>query len=261
VKLIFQPNEEGLTGARAMIADGVFEDPAIDIVLGYHNWPLLEAGKVGYQAGAVFAASDFFDITLKGVSGHAAHPHTTVDTVTAAAYFITQLQTIVSREISPTEPAVVSVGRIEGGTARNVIAGEVRISGGVRGRSTAVMKRVEETMRRLLDGLKAGMRVDYELDHRIAVPVLRNDPAILDRVLGSARDILGDGNVEELASSSMGSEDLSYFTERFPSAHLHIGSRIDGLETMLHKANYDCNEAAIPTGVRAISRAAADLLG
>jgi amidohydrolase len=92
VKLIFQPNEEGLTGARAMIADGVFEDPAIDIVLGYHNWPLLEAGKVGYQAGAVFAASDFFDITLKGVSGHAAHPHTTVDTVTAAAYFITQLQ-------------------------------------------------------------------------------------------------------------------------------------------------------------------------
>ncbi|MDP6883069.1 MAG: amidohydrolase [Rhodospirillales bacterium] len=114
VKLIFQPNEEGLEGAQAMIKDGVFEDPAIDIVLGYHNWPLLEAGKVGYHAGAVFAASNFFDITLKGLSGHAAHPHTTVDTIAAAASFITQLQTIVSREIAPTDPAVVSIGKIEG---------------------------------------------------------------------------------------------------------------------------------------------------
>ncbi len=97
VKLIFQPDEEGLGGAQAMIEDGVLEDPTIDIVLGYHNWPLLEAGKVGYQTDVVFAAADLFDITLKGVSGHAAHPHTTVDTIAAAAYFITQLQTIVSR--------------------------------------------------------------------------------------------------------------------------------------------------------------------
>ena len=260
VKLIFQPNEEGLGGAQAMIKDGVFEDPAIDIVLGYHNWPPLEAGKVGYTEGAVFAASDFFDITLKGVSGHAAHPHTTVDTITAAAYFITQLQTIVSREIAPIDPAVVSIGQIEGGTARNIIASEVRLSGGIRGQSTEVMKRVEETMRRLLDGIKAGMRVDYELDYRLAVPVLRNDKAILDRVLSSARGILGDENVELLPSYSMGSEDLAFFTERFPSAHLRIGSKIDGLDTMLHKANYDCNEAAIPTAVRAVSQAAADLL-
>ena len=261
VKLIFQPNEEGLGGAQAMIEDGVLEDPAIDIVLGYHNWPLLEAGKVGYQTDVVFAAADLFDITLKGVSGHAAHPHTTVDAIAATAYFITQLQTIVSREISPTEPAVISIGQIEGGTARNIIANEVRLSGGVRGQSTEVMKRVEKTMRRLLDGIKAGMRVDYELDYRIAVPVLRNDTAILDRVLRSARNILGDENVKDLAFSSMGSEDLSFFTERFPSAHLRIGAKIDGLETMLHKANYDCNELAIPTGVRAISRATLDLLG
>lgn len=260
VKLIFQPNEEGLGGAKAMIEDGVLEDPAIDIILGYHNWPLLEAGKVGYQGGAVFAASDFFDVTLKGVSGHAAHPHTTVDTIAAAAFFITQLQTIVSREIAPVDPAVVSVGKIEGGTARNIIAGEVCLSGGIRGQSTEVMKRVEETMRRLLDGIKAGMRVDYELDYRVAVPVLRNDLEVLDQVLVSARKILGEENVEALDYSSMGSEDLAFFTERLPSAHLRIGSKIDGLDTMLHKANYDCNELAIPTGVRAVSQAAADLL-
>ncbi len=260
VKLIFQPNEEGLGGAKAMIEDGVLEDPAIDIILGYHNWPLLEAGKVGYQGGAVFAASDFFDVTLKGVSGHAAHPHTTVDTIAAAAFFITQLQTIVSREIAPVDPAVVSVGKIEGGTARNIIAGEVCLSGGIRGQSTEVMKRVEETMRRLLDGIKAGMRVDYELDYRVAVPVLRNDLEVLDQVLVSARKILGEENVEALDYSSMGSEDLAFFTERLPSAHLRIGSKIDGLDTMLHKANYDCNEEAIPTGVRAISQAALDLL-
>jgi hippurate hydrolase len=260
VKLIFQPNEEGLGGAKAMIEDGVLEDPAIDIILGYHNWPLLEAGKVGYQGGAVFAASDFFDVTLKGVSGHAAHPHTTVDTIAAAAFFITQLQTIVSREIAPVDPTVVSVGKIEGGTARNIIAGEVCLSGGIRGQSTEVMKRVEETMRRLLDGIKAGMRVDYELDYRVAVPVLRNDLEVLDQVLVSARKILGEENVEALDYSSMGSEDLAFFTERLPSAHLRIGSKIDGLDTMLHKANYDCNEEAIPTGVRAISQAALDLL-
>lgn len=115
-------------------------------------------------------------------------------------------------------------------------------------------------MRRLLDGLKTGMRVDYELDYRVAVPALRNDKATLDRVLNSARNTLGDENVKALSYSSMGSEDLAYFTERVPSAHLRIGSKIDGMDTMVHKANYDCNELAIPTGVRAISQAAADLL-
>ena len=114
VKLIFQPNEEGLTGAQAMIDDGVFENPSIDMCLGFHNWPPIEVGKVGYHPDVCFSSSDAFDLTIKGVSGHGAHPHLAVDAVTATAYFITQLQTIVSREIAPVRPAVVSIGHIQG---------------------------------------------------------------------------------------------------------------------------------------------------
>ncbi len=260
VKLIFQPNEEGLTGAQAMIADGVFEDPAIDLCLGYHNWPSLEAGRIGYHPDVSFASSDAFDLKLRGRSGHAAHPHLAIDTVTATAYFVTQLQTVVSREVSPVHPAVVSVGRIEGGTARNILPDEVSLQGTVRTQNGDAKTRIEEAMRRLLEGLKAGMRVDYELDYQPGVPVLRNNQEVLARVLDGVRDILGSDRIQELPEGSMGSEDFAYFTERFPGAHLRIGSKIDGLDTALHRSNFTVNELAIPTGVRAVSRAALHLL-
>lgn len=260
IKLIFQPNEEGLSGAQAMIADGVFENPSIDMCLGYHNWPPLEAGKVGYHPDVCFSSSDAFDLTIKGLSGHAAHPHLTVDPITVTAYFITQLQTLVSREISPLHPTVVSIGKIEGGTARNILPPSISLQGTVRTQNTAAKEHVQAAMTRLLDGLKTGMRIDYALDYQPGVPVLRNDKTVLTKVLASARDILGDDNVVELPEGSMGSEDFAFFTERFPSTHLRIGSKIDGLDTALHRSNFDCNELAIPTGVRAISKAALDLL-
>lgn len=118
----------------------------------------------------------------------------------------------------------------------------------------------EEVMRRLLEGLKAGMRVDYELDYQPGVPLLRNNKEVLARVLEGVRNILGADNVQELPEGSMGSEDFAYFTERFPGAHLRIGSKIDGLETALHRSNFTVNELPIPTGVRAVSRAAVHLL-
>jgi len=260
VKLIFQPNEEGLVGAQAMIADGVFDNPAIDMCLGYHNWPSLEAGKIGYHADVCFASSDAFDLVIKGRSGHAAHPHQAIDSIAAAAYFITQVQTLVSREVSPVHPAVVSVGKIQGGTARNILPEQVLLEGTVRTQNAAAKEKIAAGMRRLLDGLRTGMRIDYDLDYRPGVPVLRNDKATLARVLAAVGDILGADHVEELPEGSMGSEDFAYFTERFPSAHLRIGSRIDGLDTALHRNNFDCNELAIPTAVRAIGRAAVDLL-
>lgn len=260
VKLIFQPNEEGLIGAEAMIADGVLENPAIDMCLGFHNWPSLEAGKIGYHPDICFASSDAFDLTITGVSGHAAHPHLAIDTVTAAGYFITQLQTLVSREISPVHPAVVSIGKIDGGTARNILPPQVTLQGTVRTQNAAAKKHIEAAMVRLLEGLKTGMRIDYALDYTPGVPVLRNDRAVLQRVLASARETLGEDKVEDLQEGSMGSEDFAFFTERFPGAHLRIGGKIAGLDTALHRSNFDCNELAIPTGVRVVSRAALDLL-
>ncbi|MBT3359577.1 MAG: amidohydrolase [Rhodospirillales bacterium] len=260
IKLIFQPAEEILEGAAAMIKDGVLDDLPADFFLGYHNWPPLEAGKVGYHPDVVFAAIDAFDVTLKGISGHAAHPHRAIDVITAAAHFTTQLQTTINREIVPIQPVVVGIGQVEAGTSRNILPDSITLRGGARAHVPEVLEQVEQIIRRVLEGLKTGLRIDYELDYRTVVPVVRNDADVIARVLGSARNILGDDNVVQLPEASMGGDDLAWFTGRIPSAHLRIGSKIDGLETMLHRSNYQCNELAIPTAIKAVSQAAVDLL-
>ena len=261
VKLIFQPAEETLSGAQAMIADGVLDDPKMDVVLGYHNWPAVEAGKVGYNAEVVMASADAFDITLKGREGHGAHPHMSIDALAAAAHFVSQLQTIVSREVKPISPAVVTIGELHAGTARNIIAGAAMLKGIVRTMEAGLSEKIEEAMRRMLEGIKAGMRVDYTLDWKRVAPALRNDRAMLARLLDSARATLGKDNVIELGEASMGSEDFAWFAEKVPAAHLRIGSKIDGLDTAIHRANYDCNDLAIPVGVRVVTRAAMELSG
>jgi len=259
VKFIFQPAEETLSGAQAMIADGVLDDPKMDVVLGYHNWPAVEAGKVGYNADVVMASADAFDITLKGREGHGAHPHMGIDALAAAAHFVSQVQTIVSREVKPISPAVVTVGELHAGTARNIIAGTAVLKGIVRTMEAELSEKIEQAMRRMLEGIKTGMRVDYTLDWKRVAPALRNHKPTLERLLKSAREVLGNENVCELAEPSMGSEDFAWFAEKVPAAHLRIGSKIDGLDTAIHRANYDCNDLAIPVGVRVVTRAALEL--
>ena len=259
VKFIFQPAEETLSGARAMIADGVLEGPELDLILGYHNWPAVQAGKVGYNTGAVMSAADAFDVTLKGRDGHGAHPHLAVDALAAGAHFVSQLQTVVSREVKPISPAVVTVGEFHAGRARNVIAGSAELRGIVRTMEPGLSETIEAAVRRMLDGIKTGMRVDYTLTWNRMAPPLRNDAEVLKTVLASARQALGPENVLELPEPSMGSEDFAWFAERVPAAHLRIGSKIDGLDTAIHRSNYDCNELAIPVGIRVLARAALDL--
>ena len=259
VKLIFQPAEETLSGAQAMIADGALEDPKMDVVLGYHNWPAVEAGKVGYNTEAVMSSADAFDITLKGREGHGAHPHMGIDALAAGAYLVAQLQTIVSREVKPLSPAVLTVGEFHAGTARNIIAGAAQLKGIVRTMEAGVSAQIEAAMRRMLEGIKASMRVEYTLEWKRVAPALRNHKPTLERVLRAAREALGAENVVELPEASMGSEDFAWFAERVPAAHLRIGSKIAGLDTAIHRANYDCNEAAIPLGVRVMTRAVLEL--
>src|SRR5262249_33490387 len=198
VKLIFQPAEETLSGAQAMIADGVLDDPKMDLVLGYHNWPAVEAGKVGYNAEVVMASADAFDITLKGREGHGAHPHLGIDALAAAAQLVSQLQTIVSREVKPVSPAVLTVGELHAGTARNIIAGSAVLRGIVRTMQPGLAEKIEQGVRRMLEGIKTGMRVDYTLDWKRVAPALRNHGPTLERLLKSARDTLGAENVHEL---------------------------------------------------------------
>jgi len=259
VKFIFQPAEETLSGAQAMIADGALDDPKMDVLLGYHNWPAVEAGKVGYNADVVMASADAFDITLKGREGHGAHPHMGIDALAAAAHFVSQVQTIVSREVKPISPAVITVGELHAGTARNIIAGTATLKGIVRTMEPGLSEKIEQAMRRMLEGIKLGMRVDYALDWKRVAPALRNHKPTLERLLKSAREVLGAENVYELPEASMGSEDFAWFAERVPAAHLRIGSKIEGLDTAIHRANYDCNDLAIPIGVRVMTRAVLEL--
>ena len=260
IKFIFQPAEETLSGAPAMIADGLLEDsPKMDAIIGYHNWPPVKAGTVGYHPEAVMASADAFDLTIKGRTGHGAHPHLAIDALAAGAYFVSQVQTVISREVAPLSPAVLSIGEFHSGTARNVIAPTAVLKGSVRTMDPAVSKAIEAAVRRMLDGMKTGWRVDYELDWKKVAPALRQHPATLASVLESTRSVLGKENIMEMPQPSMGSEDFAWFAEKVPAAHLRIGSKIDGLDTAIHRANYDCNELAIPTGVRVVARAALDL--
>lgn len=260
VAVVLQPAEEGQGGAARMIEDGALARVPMDRMIGYHVWPALPAGTIGFHPDVSFASADGFDIVLKGKSGHAAHPHLAIDCISAAAYFITQLQTLVSREIAPVSPAVVSVGRIEGGTARNVLPDQVRISGTMRSQSPEARLQLQEAVERLLGGIRTGMRVDYDYVLSKGAPVLRNDQPTLATYVEAARQMVGPDKVVMLPHGSMGAEDFAYFLEKVPGAHIRIGSRVDGLDTMLHRSNFDIDERALPTAVEVVSRAALMLL-
>jgi len=260
VMFVFQPAEETLTGAAAMLEAGAFADPVPDAILGFHNWPQLRTGTVGWHPDAVMASSDAFDVTVKGVGGHGAHPHLAVDSIVGAAQFVNQLQTIVSREIAPISSVVVTIGRIAGGTARNIIAPSVELSASVRTLDADTATKVEAAVHRILEGLKVGMRIDYDLKWTKLTPVLRNDKATMARVLEVARETLGPANVVEMPSPSMGSEDFAWFAERVRSAHLRIGSKIDGHDTAIHRADYQLNEQMIPLAMKVMTRAVLSLM-
>jgi amidohydrolase len=260
VMFIFQPAEETLRGAKAMLDDNCFAGGKPDFILGFHNWPPLKTGTVGWHTDACMASSDAFDVTIKGSAGHGAHPHLAIDAIVGAAHFVEQVQTIVSREIAPISSAVLTIGKIQGGTARNIIAPSVELQASVRTLEAETADRVQAAVRRILDGLKTGMRIDYALEWTKLTPVLRNHKPTMARVLDVARETLGEKNVIEMPSPSMGSEDYAWFAEQIPSAHLRIGSKIEGHETAIHRTDYRLNEDAIPLATRLMTRAVVELM-
>jgi amidohydrolase len=256
VRLIFQPAEEVLEGAAAMIADGAAD--GVDIALGFHNHPDMPVGSFGFVRGPCLAASDRFDLVVRGKSGHAAHPYAAVDPIVAAAHFITQAQTVVSREIKPLHPAVVTVGMMEGGATYNIIPERVHLKGTVRTLHAAARDTAEAALRRLAEGLETTMRVRCTMTYQRMVPSLVNDDAVLEQVAAAvARQM---GVALEEGEPSMGSEDFAEFAARAPAFHLRIGSGAPGRDDRLHNAMYQPDEACIGLGVQALSRAALDIL-
>ena len=257
VLLVFQPAEEVLEGAAAMIADGAAD--GVDLALGFHNHPDMPVGSFGYVRGACLAAADRFDLVVRGKSGHAAHPYAAIDPIVAASAFVAQVQTVVSREVKPIHPAVVTIGSFQGGATYNIIPERVHLKGSVRTLHAEARDTAEAAIRRLVTGLEATMRVACTLDYERKVPPLVNDDRALNPVLAAVRAQFGDVLTE--GEPSMGSEDFAEFAARAPAAHLRIGSGAPGRADRLHNANYQPDERCIGLGVQAITRAALEMLG
>jgi amidohydrolase len=258
VKLVFQPAEEGLGGMRAMIDDGLMEGPKIDLALAFHNHPEMPVGTFGYVHGACLAASDRFDIIVRGKSGHAAYPHTTVDPLVAAAMLVAQLQTVVSREVQPMHPAVVTVGAIQGGTTYNIIPDSCLIKGTVRTLHEEARVIAEAAIKRLAAGMDAGMRVACEVNYHLGVPALRNDERVLQPVVAAVRHQFGDAIAE--FEPSLGGEDFALMADLVPAFQLRVGSSQPGRDDRLHNSAYQPDERCIGFGVQALSRATLELL-
>jgi amidohydrolase len=275
VMLIGQPAEEIGAGAQSMLADGLyarFARPEFAIAL--HDWAVLEAGKVGFRSGFFMAAADSLNLTIRGVGGHGAAPHATKDPVVMAAETIMALQTIASRERSPLDPVVVTVGRIDGGTKRNIIPDEVRLFLTVRTFRPEVRARVLESIQRIPRGvaLAAGVPDDrapvYEHLPNESVAATYNDPALTSRLVEAIGSELGAANVVEV-DQAMVSEDFGLFGDggKIPAVLLALGAGepaalAAGTQSGLHSSKFAPKDPALVlrTGVRAAVAAVHHLL-
>lgn len=258
VKLVFQPAEESIGGMQVMLDEGLLSNPKVDMAIGFHNRPDAPVGRFSYVRGPGLAAADTFAITVHGISGHAAHPHSAVDPILAASHLVTQLQSVVSREVNPMHPAVVTVGAFNGGFAANIIPDSVSLKGTVRTLHDAARTTAEQAIKRLCDGIAASMRVRIEINYELGVPSLINDDRVIDPTISAIRAQLGD--VVDESAPSMGAEDFALLSRLVPSFQLGVGSSAPGRKDRLHNSGYAPDEACIAAGVEAISRAALEIL-
>jgi amidohydrolase len=263
VKLVFQPCEERPPGgAIKMIEEGVMENPKVDAAFGLHVTPQLETGQLGYRAGPATAASDRFQILIKGKGGHAARPNACVDAVVVAAHVVVALQTLVSRETAPIQPAVVTVGAIHAGEANNVIPGEATILGTVRTYDPELRQQMSERLRDLVQGIARAMRADAEVDYSFGYPSLVNDPAMTELLRTVGVELVGEKNVTEV-DPVLGGEDMSYFLQRAPGCFFRLGTgnRARKITFGNHHPKFDVDEGALPLGVAAMATVALRFLG
>jgi amidohydrolase len=256
IRLLFQPAEEVLGGAAAMIEDGALD--GVDLALGYHNHPDIPVGKFGFVRGANYAACDRFRLVVHGVSGHAAYPQVAVDPIVAAANLITSLQTIVSREVGALEACVVTVGAIHAGTVHNIIPDSCELLGTVRTLTPGVRARAEAAVRRICAGLEATYRTPCECEWIPGVPPTMNADRVLEGSVTAINRQFGDVFVP--SEASMGAEDFALVAALVPSFVLRIGSGAPGRRDHLHNSGYQPDESCIALGAAALARAAADLL-
>jgi hippurate hydrolase len=251
VHFIFQPAEEGLGGARAMVADGLFDRFPCDEIYGLHNATDLNLGQVAVLPGPAMAGADFFDIVIRGRGGHGAMPHQAQDPIMIAATLAQALQTIVSRNVDPLQAVVLSVTQLHAGSADNVIPAEARLGGTVRGFSDKTRAMVRERMRTICAGIAATFQVEIEADIRDTFTVLVNQEEQSNIVAEVARAIVGDDNVATALQPRMGSEDFSDMLHAVPGAYFWVGH--DGT-VPVHNPGYVLDDKILPIGASVFAR-------
>ena len=258
IKFIFQPAEEGAPageegGAALMIKEGVLEDPAVRAMFALHVWPDLDAGQVGYASGYIMASSDHFTITIKGRSAHGAQPQEGVDAIIIAAEVISALQTIVSRSLDPTEPAVISIGKIQGGVRSNIIADKVVLEGTIRTLNEEVRNKIPVLIENITRGITQSYGASYTYEYEKDIAPLYNHPDFVQALLPALRKCLGEDNVVQI-KSQMVAEDFAFFAEKVPAFMYLLGVRTPGQTATfpLHSPNFNPDEKAIPVGIKAM---------
>jgi len=258
VKLVFQPAEEGGGGAARLVNAGVLDGsdpklgPRVKAIFGLHGWPMLPVGVVSTRAGAVLAATDSFAVRFIGKGCHGAFPHLGSDPVITAAEAVVNLQQFVSREMDPTEPAVVTIPKFHAGTATNVIPDVAEIGGTARTLSPSARVKIQEALRRRCEHIAAAGRCRSEFEWFEGYPATINDPAAADHVARIARSVVGPDKYVPAAGPTMGGEDFAYYLQKVPGCFFFVGLCPDEQEGYppLHSDRFDFNDAALGVGVR-----------
>ena len=265
ILFIFQPAEEGpppgeKAGAPLMLEEGLFRQYKPTAVFALHSIPELTVGQIGYNSGPTMAAVDQFRIKIKGKQAHGAAPNLSIDPIVVGAEVVMALQTIRSRNLSPLEPSVITVGIFRGGERFNIIPGEVMLEGTVRTYNTEVRATVERRMREILDGITRANGAAFELDYQKNAPATVNNPALTQQVKPLLERIAGAGNVK-IGEPAMAGEDFAYFAEEVPGFYYRLGTLKPGTTSGgLHTPNFRGDDGAVPVGIRTMSRLLVDYL-
>lgn len=259
VKLIFQPAEEIVEGAKKMLDEGVLD--GVDAILGIHIWSQFPVGKVSLEPGPRFAAGDRFKITVKGKGSHGAVPHLGIDAIVAASAIVMNLQTIVSREINPLEPAVVTLGKINGGFNFNVICNEVILEGTTRSFNPDIQYNFPSIIKRIIDKTASTFNARAELDYTVGSLSCFNDPKISEIAKGSITKLFGNEVICPLEKTSA-TEDFSYFNHRVPGIMVFLGggNKDKNIIYPQHHEKFDIDEDALPIGTSLYAQFALDFL-
>jgi amidohydrolase len=261
VRLVFQPAEEGPGGAEPMIAEGALRDPRPDAAFALHLWSRLPLGVAGLRAGPMMAYTDEITIRVHGRGGHGAHPNEGVDAILAASHLVVALQTVVSRSVDPTECAVLSMGKIAGGTVMNAIAQDVRIEGTQRAFRPEVRDLCTRRVHEIAAGIDAAFGSRTEVEYTARYPAMVNDPERARVATGVIESVLGAGRVVDIVS--LGGEDMAFYLQEVPGClfFLGAGNPARGCDAPHHSPRFDIDEDALPMGAELLLRLTEHFVG